>query len=426
MRDKRRIRWIEWGKDILILLLVCSLVLLVGQTRLFGKAGELFSGSSGEGGGTASGEGASVKISPMRLAVYHDGLRWAVQYDQAAVDEGSDAFAVLFAEAMSSAGAAEQVSERVWRQALCSTGIYMDFYYPVPMGILAGWLGGDSGAQSLTGSVRRICLAADDDGGVSLYYADEGEGTYYACATTLSRGAHLDAAVEGWSPNGAQFAFEVAGMEALEPYTLLTTAPEPVVYAAANPLLEEEGRVKELLSALSFHSGGSALSASAGGQLVEGSDSLRLWADGTVSFHTIGASEYRFEVSGQDVRSALEYVQTLAENTAGAWCGQAQLRLSELAVDGKTIKISFQYCLNGMPVRLPEGVSAASFTVSGGAVTDFSLCLRSYTDTGETGVVLPVVQASAAMESLNVRGRELTLSYEDTGAEQVTAGWIAG
>ena len=122
MRDKRRIRWIEWGKDILILLLVCSLVLLVGQTRLFGKAGELFSGASGEGGGTASGEGASVKISPMRLAVYHDGLRWAVQYDQAAVDEGSDAFAVLFAEAMSSAGAAEQVDVPVVQEVECAIG----------------------------------------------------------------------------------------------------------------------------------------------------------------------------------------------------------------------------------------------------------------------------------------------------------------
>lgn len=426
MKDKRRIRWIEWGKDLLILFLIASLIFLIGQTRLFGKAGELFSGAAGERTDAAGGDAAAVPISPLRLAVYRDGLRWGVQYDQEAAESGFAAFSVLFAEAMSSAGAPEAVSEQVWRQALCSTGVYMDFYYPVPMEILAGWLGGDSGTQALRGSARRICLAADGDGGVSLYYADVTDGAYYACATTLSRSVHLDAAVEDWSPNGAQFAFEVAGMETLEPYTLLTAAPEPAVYAAGNPLLEAEGRLEELLSALSFHSNSAALTAHGGGQLVEGNDSLRLWADGTVRFHTIGSAEHRFAIPGGDMQSALEYVQALAQATAGAWCAPAQLRLSELSDDGEQMRIEFQYCLNGVPVRLPEGVCAAQFTVSGGAVTDFSLCLRSFTGTGETSVVLPVVQAAAAMGSMDARGRELTLLYEDSGTEQIIAGWIAG
>lgn len=429
MKDKRRIRWIEWGKSLLILLLALSLVYLLGRTQLFGREGAhvrtLLADASGENTGAVAEQNSTVKITPLRLAVCHDGLRFGVQYDQETVDNACASLSILFAEALSSADAPEEVSERAWRQALCRTGIYMDFYYPAPMSVLTEWLGGDSGALALTGSARRICLAANEDGGVTLYYKDENSGVYRACATTLSRDVHLDAAVEGWSPNGAQFAFELDGMQALEPYTLLTATPEPAVYTAINPLLADESRLEELLATLSFHSHSSALSPATGGQVVEGGDSLRLTENGTVTFHTIGDSKYRFQVPGESVQEALEYVQTLAQATAGAWCGPAELCLAELTADEECTEIVFQYCLNGVPVQLPEGAEAARFTVSGGAVTDFSLCLRSYADTGETSLLLPVVQAAAAMKAINADGMELTLLYEDSGGEQTCAGWVA-
>lgn len=423
MRDKRRIRWIEWGKDLLILLLVCSLIALVGQTHLFGKAGELFSGTA-DSGGTAADSGASVKISPMRLAICQDGLRYGVQYDQETLQADYAALSTLLAEALSSAGQPERVTEGRWRKALCGTGIYLDFYYAMPLDILAARLGADPDAAVPSGSARRICLTADGDG-VALYYRDEDDGGYFSCATTLSRENHLNAAVEAWSPNGAQFAFEVDGMEMLEPYTLLTVTPEPAVYAAANPLLEEDSRLEALLAALSFHAPGASLSASAGGQVVEGGDSLRLTANGRVTFHTLGDSEARFSTAGMGLRETLEYVQGLAMATAGAWCGRAELCPAELTQRDGSIEIVFQYRLNGVPVRLPEGEAAARFVVSDGAVTDFSLYLRSYTDTGETCLVLPVVQAAAAMQAVGAQGMELELLYEDTGAERVSAGWAA-
>ena len=430
MKDKRRFRIIEWGKSLLIIFLALSMIYLIGRTQFSDKLQDgvqsLLGGRVEENSGTALEQSASVKVKPLRLAVYHDNLRYGIQYDQTAVGEDYSTLSVLFAEALSSAGTPATVSERVWQRALCRTGIYLDFYYPQPMNILAAWLGDDSGTSSvLTGSARRICLAEDGNGGVSLYYMDEESGKYYVCTTTLSQEVHLGTAVEDWSPNGAQFAFEVEGMDSLEPYTLLTTTPEPAVYSVRNPLLEDETRLEVLLSELSFHAQSSALNPVAGGQIVEGNDSLRLSEDGVVMFHTIGDSEYRFAFSGDSTQAALEYVQKLAESTVGLWCGQAELCLAELhTADGQT-EIVFQYCLNGAPVRLPDGYAAARFTVSNGAVTDFTLYLHSYADAGETSLVLPVVQAAAAMDAMGADGKELHLLYEDFGAERISAGWAA-
>lgn len=429
MKNKRRFRLIEWGKSLLILLLALSLIYLVGRTQFSDKMEDslksLLSDGPEESTGAASDRTSSVKINPLRLAIYREGLRYGVQYDQDTVDADYSALSILFAEALSSAAAPETVSERAWQNALCRTSIYMDFYYPVPLNILAGWLGEDSGSLALTGCARRICLAADEDGGVSLYYIDEESGAYYACATTLSQNIHLDKAVEDWSPNGVQFAFEVEGMESLEPYTLLTATPEPAVYAVSNPLLDDGSRLEDLLSELSFHSQSSALSPVTGGQVVEGNDSLRLSENGVVMFHTIGDSDFRFSISGDNIEAALEYVQTLAEATVGTWCGQAKLCLAEINETAEQTEIVFQYCLNGVPVKLPDGYAAARFAVSNGAITDFSLYLRCYTDTGETSLVLPFVQAAAAMESMKADGRELILLYEDLGAEQISASWVA-
>lgn len=428
MKDKRRFRAIEWGKNLLILLLALSMLYLLGQTRFLEQMEErlrsAFESDSRENTGVAY-EGSAVKSNPLRMAVYRDGLRYGVQYDQNTVDADYASLSILFAEAFSSAAAPEQVREQVWQKALCSTGIYMDYYHAVPMTVLAGWLGDDTGNTALSGCARRICLAANGDGGVSLYYADEEKGHYYASETTLSLEVHLAAAVADWAPNGAQFAFEVEGMEHLDPYTLLTAAPEPVVYKVSNPLLDDAARVEELLSKLTFHSQSDVLDPAAGGQVMEGNDSLRLTKDGMLSFHTIGGAELRFALPEDQMNAVLKYVRTLAEATVGAWCGQAKLCLAQINESAQQTEIVFQYCLNGIPVKLPSDRPAARFVVSGGAITDFSLYLRCYTDTGETSLVLPVAQAAAAMDAMNVRGKELMLLYEDQGDELVEANWIA-
>lgn len=429
MRNKRRSRAVEWGKDLLILLLACSALYLLSRTQFSGQIRDGVQGLLNRGSG--SGEEISASRTqlelnhPIRLAVSHEGQRYGVQYDREGVDETFSALSILFSEALSSADEPETVTETAWRAALSSTGIYLDFYDPIPVSVLYGWLAPEQEQPAMEGSIRRMCLAARSSGEIWLYYINEADGGFYACGTTLTQDLHLDEAVENWPPNGAQFAFEVESMAALEPYTLLTDISDPAVYAAANPLLTERTRVDALLDALQFPTHGATLDPLTGGRLVDQNDSLRLSSDGVVVFHTMGGTETRFSVGERTLAAAVEYVQTLAQSTVGAWCGDARLCLADVEEFTDGWKITFQYSLNATPVTLAEGRAAAAFTVENGAVTDFTLVPRAYTRTEETSLILPAVQAAAAMEALDAQGKELVLAYQDAGADEVRAGWMA-
>lgn len=428
MENKGRSRLMEWGKNLLILLLLLSAVYLLSHTQLADRvtdSAQRWLGGDEEQTQSLSTKTSSATVHLARVAVCQDGLRYGVQYDQEGTDAVFESVSTLLSEAVVSATEPETVSERTWRSALCSTGVYLDFLYAIPMSALSGRLADGRSNELLTGTARRICLAADRDGGVSLFYINEEDGSYYTCGTTLSRDFHLDEVVAQWAPNGAMFAFEVEGMDATGPYTLLTARLEPLIYTAANPLLEDNSRLTQLLNVLDFTAQRDALDLTSGFSLVEGSDSLRLSADGLVSFHSMGGSDYRFSLPGDSTQETLDYVQALAEDTAGVWCGQARLCLAGMEEAQNGLVVTFQYSLNGAAVALSEDRTAARFVVRNGAVTDFTLYLRSYTATEEISMVLPEALAAAAMDSLDARGRELELLYQDSGTDRVVAGWFA-
>ena len=430
MKGKGRTRLIEWGKSLLIVLLAISAAYLLGRTQfsedVVSEVKGLLDRNSSSNSEELNTQTAPAVIHPMHIAINLDGgQRYGVQYDQKGTDAVFSSVSTLLSEALSSADTPRRITEQSWRTKLTGAGIYMDFYYPVSLNVLSEQLGEGQGNPALSGKARRICLAADQNDGVSLLYINEADGLAYSSVTTLSRTIHLDPVLEGQSPNGALFAFEVPGMEHTAPYMLLTSTPKPVVYQSGNPLLNDTARIEELLHTLSFQSRGAQLDPAAGGPLVEGNDSLRLFETGLLTFHTIGDSDFRFLLPEQTMQSALEYTQKLANATVGVWCGGANLCLAGVEETGNGTEILFQYCLNGIPVELPEGNVAARFLVYNGALTDFSLYFRAYTATEETTLILPELQAAAIMDAAAGQEDELTLLYRDMGGESVSAGWVA-
>lgn len=430
MKGKGRSRLIEWGKTLLIILLAISAASLLGRTQfsedMANEVKNLLNRTSVTNSEQMDTQTTPATILPMHITInLDDGQRFGVQYDMEATDTVFSSVSTLLSEALSSADAPQKINERSWRTKLASAGIYLDLYYPIPLSVLSGQLGEGESNSALSGTARRLCLAAEQDGSVSLFYLNEVDGFFYSSATTLSRAIHLDPVLEGQSPNGALFAFEVPGMERVVPYVLLTSTPRPVIYQSGNPLLTDSARLGELLSMLSFQSRGTQLDPAVGGPLVEGNDSLRLFDTGLLTFHTIGDSDFRFLLPDDTLQSALEYTQKLANTTVGAWCGAASLCLAGVEEDAGRVEISFQYCLDGIPVELPEGNVAARFVVRNGAVTDFSLYFRTYTATDETTLILPELQAAAILDAAAGRENELTLLYQDKGNESVGAGWVA-
>lgn len=430
MKGKELARLVEWGKTLLIILLAISAVYLLGKTQfsrdvLGGVKGLLEGGISDHEQGRTE-QVAAVAVRPMQIAFnLEDGQRYGVQYDLAETDSVSASISTLLSEAMSSAGTPQKISEYRWRSEISDVGIYLDFYYPLPLAVMAGQTEEGANQATLSAVARRICLAAGRNDEVSLLYISEEDGGYYSCTTTLSHEIHLTPVLDGQSANGAMFAFEVPGMENVAPYMLLTTTPQPVKYQTGNPLQVDESRVGDLLTALSFQARGSELDPVAGGLHVEGSDSLRLLESGVLTFHTFGNADFRFLPGENTLQSALDYTQELASATIGKWCGDANLSLSGVQESSEGLEILYQYGLNGVPVHLPEGAAAARFVIRGGAITDFSLYFRSYTATEETTLLLPERQAAAVMDATAQQGNELVLLYRDTGGEITGASWIA-
>ncbi|MPM30998.1 hypothetical protein SDC9_77551 [bioreactor metagenome] len=448
MKRKYR-RVLESGKTILIVLLALSAVFLVGQTKIYSSASvssesgwlgfvtNIFAPLGNSTAGTQPEQtGKESRLLPVRLAVRNEDGCYGVQYNtQAASDDFELRLGTLLGEALADAGTPFEVSETAWKETLGKTApaVYYDFLSSIPLSTLSYWLTGEENAY-LTGSARRMVLASGS-GTAILYYENAESGKFYACSTPENTLGHLTDAVDGYVPNNAFFAFQNEEQYGkLDPYDmLLPTTPTPAVFEVSNPISmagESNDTQNELLKALSFHPQTSSGYPAPDAWVVrEGTDNLRIYENGTVTFHSSDSADPRYPVSGSaqpDEGEILEAAYNLAEDSIGLWCGEAQIYYQgmETLNDGTTA-LYFNYVLDGAVVKLYEDGYAARFVVRDDYISDFVLHFRQYKATGTTTILLPELQATAAMDALGLTKSELTLCYQDSGKSEVIAGWVA-
>lgn len=118
---------------------------------------------------------------------------------------------------------------------------------------------------------------------------------------------------------------------------------------------------------------------------------------------------------------------TLLEKAAAPWKGETVFVLTGVEETAAGWSVTFYSRLNGIPLRTGAEGRCAAFTVKDGAISDFTLSLRSYESTGETLLIPGQRLAAAAMNASLYQnsGRRLTLSYIDGGGAFLTAGWTA-
>lgn len=424
MKGKRR--WVEWGKNLLILLLSLSALWLLTMTPLIQDSGILDLLERGE---KDEEETASVTLTaaalPSRMAVCRNGARYGVQYDQDAVDSLFARLGPLLGEALVSSDQPESMTERYWRQCLRKTGIYFDFTGEVPLSALSGWLQRE-GTCALTASARRILLVAGAGDQVLLCYQDVESGKFYACKTGLSSSLHLEPAVGGAAGEAALFAFESdVWAQRLEPYTLITETAPRRDYTASVPV-QPGGDLSLLLEALDY-TGRNHASVSGGDLYLDGNDRLRVLSGGQVIFDAAEKGKYPVATVGETVTvaEAIEAARVLAENTIGAYCGEAELYLISADTVEDGYRIRFGYRLDGSTVWLYDHGWAAEFYVRGGYVTEFTLHFRSYVTAGSQTLLLPMERAAVMLPDLTEVRCELILQYADGGGSTVKPGWVA-
>lgn len=434
--DKRKRRAIELGKDLLIVLLACSGVYMAADLMLVDGLRQKESSTST---GSVERQETASTAWPVRLAVTswngESAMRYGVQYNWEECHNQFQTVASLLREALSSPGAARTAAEREWREALSQrSSLYFDLLGSVPLEVLSGWLSGEE--TGLEGTARRLVLSAEGDA-VALYYQDSQTGMYYARQAELVSVEQLQAVTAAVVDNGAKFAFELEGYEDLEDETLLLPEPpQPRIYTAANPLSGEaqteeiraDSVLGRLLTALSFPD--SSYIYSGTDQVIRsGSDTLRLSASGVVRYAATEGESSRYLIPAQgETPTQLEIAEAcrcLTEKAVGALAGEGRLFLREMKREQGGWSVQFGYQLDGIEVQVGSQGYAAHFRVEGNEITQFTLHLRTYTDTGTRGVVLPERQAVAAMQSMELRGQELILLYSDLGGDTLSAGWVA-
>lgn len=425
MKHRNR-RLLEWGKNLLILLLACSALYLAARTQL-GRG--VFQRQSGPGGWreeTSMGEQADL-VRPVRMAATLSAgdelTRYGVQYDTDGCDSLFQRAARPLMEALSCAQSPQPVSRQAWEEALCTgPAIYFDLLGEIPLNTLAAWLGAEETA--LEGSARRLVLVAQEDL-AELYYQQEG--TYYLYAAPLVTREQLEEALSGLSGNRAQFAFELEQYAHLDPDTLLLPqSPSLPEYTAANPLADQvEGSelLNSQLTALSFSVDTNHIYITSGTQVIRnGNDTLRLDEEGNLVYHALAGESTRYRLPPR-LSDQIEECRALAQATVGALCGDGRLCLQQIRPTGETLVVEFGYVLSGAQVQVGSEGYAAQFVLEAEQITQFTLRYRRYQAAPEQALVLPELQAAAALQALGRSGQELSLVYTDNGGERLTPAW---
>ena len=460
MENKKRRSFIEWGKNLLIVLLALSALYLLGRTQLYvdGAAGgwhwlsqlKLFlSGEEPASPVQMLGNWSQGALPrPVRMVVLTPQGSAGVQYDNAALDSLFLEFTNPLADALTGAGAPEQVSQETFQAALSAQrpGVYLDFLGRVPLANLTAWLsGGQTVNANFTQSIRRMLLTLGEDGRVLLYFIDENTGGYYVSETSSDLAQRLERFVEGISPNGVAFAFQSGeAYRNLAPYTLLEggVPPQPGQFSVSNPVpITDSGgddygdTFETLVRNLSFQPQSMSYRSRDGVTIQEGSEKLRFGDAGQVTYEAADRSDPRFPLSGLSqnptewelVGSAWAFAERVFQTGgASSLCGDARLYIQGLEETEDGVAVLIGYQLDGAAVVVGELGCAARIEIADGAITGFQLQLRKYTYMQQGPQVLPELQATAALEAQDAQGSELMLYYyDDLRADQVTADWGA-
>lgn len=431
-KKTRRRTAVELLKDLLIVLLACSALWMIGAeglgSRVWGGTEESPRITGTQNAVYGDQEGA--RPSRITVTLQNDGEpeRCVVQYDDSAVDALFQQTAGLLMEALSSAEEPQAIPRSAWNQALIQApGFCFDFQGELPLSVLSGWLGVECSLPDA--AVRRVLLTVWKDS-VALYYYDRTGETWYRCTTQVVSAAQLEHALSGLSANGAYYAFESEETAAMDPDTVLVSAPGPVsLCQTSNPASGGQSSLEELMTGLGFNLSGCVFYPAADEEVARsGSDTLRLSSQGVLEYSAGADKSQQFPTAAipgeSEVFSAVESCRQILLQTAAKYSGQARLYLSGVEQTKEGWHVEFEYSVNGIPVQLKSG-PAASFEVRGGSITDFTLRLRSYEAGEGQQLILPPVQAAAAMDALDLRGRELQLTYRDTGEDTAVPGWMA-
>ena len=390
--------WIrDWGRRLLIALLLVSAVLLLRHTGYYAGIRSRLQRSRSAAEQSAGTEATLAHpieaIVPLAMTVRstENGGRYGTAYDAADTAAVFQRFSVDLSEALGSAGAPAGITDEEFRSSLERCCVAMHFAFPVRLELLSGWLGVDMNSPAAEHSARFLCISAAEEEALLCYRTEDG--SCYACTTAVNADG-FRGRTEEYAPNGALYAWEDDRLETDGETLLLDVLPTPAVLASKIPL-PREGEADAMLTAVGMNSFVTNSYTEADGTSVYISDenTMRISESGTVLFRRAGFPDAETK---DDLTTAVSRAWTTAKQCLGQFAGVGELRLVAVtqneALNSYTVLLD--YAVDGIPVRLGSG-HAAEIVVRGGKVIQAQMELRKFARTERNTDLLPCLQAAA-------------------------------
>ena len=409
------------AKTGLIMLLAASAVTLLILSGMFDLKGPHAAAVNGQDTQQPNGGGnASISVAGPYVIVITDGSgsHSGLMYDGTELRQAYDRLSAYLGEAFGSAGEPKSVSEKDFQAALKERGVYFDFAYPQPLSLLAAAIGTTMKSSALDHSSSRFCIAVEGDD-VALYYFRSKNGGYYRCATAISSAA-LESKLSDWPSNGANFLFETDyGYNLVDSCFVIEKGQAQLHAVTAKNPVGGDFDPSGLASLFGINSYMAHKYPESDGTevYVDGSNILRIYTDGTVTFKNSAVGDGDDPGFSADIAAAAK----AATASVGSIGGAASAKLTSVGYDEESgaYTVRYGYEISGCPVSMGSG-SAAQFTVVDGVITEAELHFREYSYSGEDDAPLPAVQAMALVQAKG--GGTPLLSYVDNG-ESVRASW---
>lgn len=410
---------IETGKNILIIVLLCIMILLmvaslptaqIRQTPWLSKVLQPLAPVLG----LPETELAYVETAlpvmdaaaPVTISVNNPAGRCTAMWDAEEIDRTFENLGGVLAQALDTASDAQVAELHQLTRALTGTNVCFSYLGSLPADLLAAWLDARP-VEPVQMEVSSLVLASED-GETALYLV----GKRILRAKTEVSVEELESLLTEYVPDGSKLACETQ-ME-LSPLSVLPGSAR-LIRTVGRTVPLSKSLLQRIASDLGFNPYGDAGYTDADGDTyyTEIGSALHITASGLLTLSS--ASGQRFVASDSQPGTLAEEARRLVELTVGDTLGDARVYLTNINTQENKTVLEFAYVIGGIAV---EG-AGARVTFTGTAVTELQLQLATYTVRSLTMHFLPAQQAAAILPD----DAELRLIYSDDGTNQLSAGW---
>lgn len=412
---------VEAGKTALIVVLLCSLVLLFAASiptdairstpwlsTVLSPFAPLLGLPSAELAYVAEAQSVQSAAQPMTISVRNSTGRYTAQWSFSELDLAYETMGSLLGRALDTAEPFSEVRQFHVTSALSRPSVCFDYGFLLPASLAASWLDSEP-AQDMPDSACYI-LALEEDG-VWLYL--QGDACYRAL--TQVEPAEFTALVEQFAPDGSQFAFEARSH--LKSLSILPVAVPAIRTATATSLVNSR-YTEAMANSLGFNPYDDSRYTDSTGvtHFSETGGSLKFTLAGDVE---MTLTTERITATGDSLESLVEKARSLVSLASDDTNADVRLYLSGITQNGEETVCSFDYVLDGIPVRWADE-PGAQVTFTGRAVTQLRAKAVRLAFTDEVQRLLPPVQTAAILP----QDGTLRLQYRAADTGEVSVGWV--